>query len=486
MIGAFMLYSAARNAQRSSRYSNGPGAVTLWHTTAPHASQYATNFLPGVALESDAVVALYKRQVAHSRETDHPEWATYDACGETGLAYSTQEYLLILGRVRREVPGKSMRHQEASRWAQRAPLRNAPRRSKVSHLANEVADRVSSAGSVPKYPLLTSFSVSYGRHVNTILRDIISRAQGLRHITFPVLEYNQPYAPHHTDSSAFNYDSPLTLKDYQWPSSLTALCLDVLPENNTDLRSPLGNISSLVVRKMVYISGDEVLNIGLGLNLRHFDCRWHFYDGEADGQAKTLTSIRNFITMLSSLESLAIGIEYSKRDKYKSFRMTPHILEEYIGIIKKLRRLHAIKIYTFQLRADDSNPTFEKSVILRLAGACPTLEQVTLEIPDTYNYKGIAFIWKRCIREKLDAGEVPLWLPDPELVERWKIWFKVYTTAELVKRQMYQLWGKERLIPSLFDLENLAYCRTPRSKTYLEARHTLAPLSKRHVLFCAY
>ncbi|CAG7852081.1 SubName: Full=Uncharacterized protein {ECO:0000313/EMBL:CCA75286.1} [Serendipita indica DSM 11827] len=199
--------------------------------------------------------------------------------------------------------------------------------------------------------------------------------QGLRHITFPVLEYNQPYAPHHTDSSAFNYDSPLTLKDYQWPSSLTALCLDVLPENNTDLRSPLGNISSLVVRKMVYISGDEVLNIGLGLNLRHFDCRWHFYDGEADGQAKTLTSIRNFITMLSSLESLAIGIEYSKRDKYKSFRMTPHILEEYIGIIKKLRRLHAIKIYTFQLRADDSNPTFEKSVILRLAGACPTLEQ---------------------------------------------------------------------------------------------------------------
>ncbi|CAG7852497.1 SubName: Full=Uncharacterized protein {ECO:0000313/EMBL:CCA73056.1} [Serendipita indica DSM 11827] len=298
----------------------------------------------------------------------------------------------------------------------------------------------------------TSYLSSYGRHVNMIIKDIISRARGLRHITFPPLGYNRPYSLHHADSGASNYDSPLDLKEYQWPSSLKSLRLDVLPENNTDLRTLLGEISSLMIRHVVHIPGDETLNIGLGSNLRHLDCRWHFYDGDAIDRRWTLMSIHNFITALSGLESLATGIQYTPQNWGKIVRMSSEILEVYINIIKKLKRLRELKIYGFDSR-EDPEFTLEHSAILRFANTCPTLRQVILQIPDVHRYTE-NIMWKRCEHREAVTGEAPIWLPDPATVQRWKIWFKVYTTAELVEKRMHQFWGKERLIPSLIDIEN--------------------------------
>ena len=64
-----------------------------------------------------------------------------------------------------------------------------------------------------------------------------------------------------------------------------------------------------------WIVGNDPLEIGLGSNLRHLDCRWRVEFME-DPSMQPLVPIHNFITALSKLETLGVGFEYYTIDHW--------------------------------------------------------------------------------------------------------------------------------------------------------------------------
>ncbi|CAG7852495.1 SubName: Full=Uncharacterized protein {ECO:0000313/EMBL:CCA73058.1} [Serendipita indica DSM 11827] len=266
----------------------------------------------------------------------------------------------------------------------------------------------------------------YGRHANAIVREVISRARGLRHISLPSMA-NYTLDPENTLA--------LDLRGIQFPASLKSVCIAQLPLGpTTDLQPMLANISSLDIQ---------------GLSLRHLNCTWDL--GDVKGTILGLDTIHNFIRALSNLKTLAITVYYNTTDDY--IRTSSDIFDFYADVIKPLKSLRKLTALRFMLGGDYDRDELdlEPSRVLRFTKAHPSLEQLTLPITWWTNVT-----WKRCIQLEEDE-ETVVWLPDPAIHSRWRIWFDMYTIPELVGQRMHQFWGSERRIPSIVDLQKWFY-----------------------------